>query len=141
MGQDEHRIARHRPRETHGARGQAGNSGLGPWTRRLSVALAERMRRGSEREAMLAGPGEPVSGPLLVELRKLNLPVTIRDRPATPTWFMGIPAQLGMRGARACSGASRRGSRVSEGGGCWGRSRCLSSGGSCPGRPGGGLCG
>lgn len=48
MGQDEHRIPRHCPRETHGARGQAGNGGLGPWTRRPSVALAERMRKGGD---------------------------------------------------------------------------------------------
>ena len=79
------------------------------------------MRRRSEREAVLAGPGEPASRPLLVELMKLSLPVTTQSLdsypPPPPPWFTGTPAHPGTRGAQAWAGVSRRERGVSEGGG------------------------
>lgn len=94
-----------------------GTAGLGLWTQRPSVALAERMRRGSEREAVLAGPGEPASQPLLVELMKLSLPVTTQSLARYPHAVHGDAAHPGTHGARACAGVSHGGMGVSEGGG------------------------
>lgn len=44
---------------------------------------------------MLAGPGEPVSGPLLVELRKLNILVTTQGRASYPHAVHGDPCPAG----------------------------------------------
>lgn len=56
------------------------------------------MRRRSEREAVLAGPGEPASRPLLVELMKLSLPVTTQSLdsyPPPPAVVHGDPCTPG----------------------------------------------
>lgn len=62
------------------------------------------MRRGSEREVVLAGPGEPASRPLLVELMKLSLLVTTQSLASYPHAVHGDPAHPGTLGARASAG-------------------------------------
>lgn len=56
------------------------------------------MRRRSEREAVLAGPGEPASRPLLVELMKLSLPETTQSLDSYPPPRHGSRGPLHTRG-------------------------------------------
>ena len=86
------------------------------------------MRRGSEREVVLAGPGEPASRPLLVELMKLSLLVTTQSLASYPHAVHGDPAHPGSRGARASAGVSHRGRGSLRVEGVGVRSWCLRSG-------------
>lgn len=89
------------------------------------------MRRRSEREAVLAGPGEPASRPLLVELMKLSLPVTTQSLDSYPPPRRGSRGPLHIRGPAGPKPGrvfhvEKGGSLRVEGVGV--RPRCLSSG-------------